>query len=97
MMKGFALPFPPSMAAIPDRAYNAACGHLASWLGISLSAARRKVDIRASQEGLRASAEKQQLAERMLAEVQAAGVDHGALFTAQLGAVGNDENFMTED
>jgi hypothetical protein len=55
------------------------------------------VDVRASQEGLRASAEKQQLAERMLAEVQAAGVDHGALFTAQLGAVGNDENFMTED
>ena len=37
------------------------------------------------------------LAESMLAEALAAGVDNGSLFTDQLGAVGNDENFMTED
>ena len=34
-----------AMAGIPDRAYNAACGKLASQLGISLASARRKVEV----------------------------------------------------
>ena len=85
------------MAGIPDRNYNAACGRLATRLGISQSAARRKVDIKASQEGIRDLAARIALAEAMLAEAQAGGVDNGTLFTDQLGAVGNDENFMTED
>ena len=41
------------MAGISDRAYSAACGKLATQLGISLAAARRKVDIQAAQQGLR--------------------------------------------
>ena len=85
------------MVAIPDRHYNAACGRLATQLGISQSAARRKVDIKASQDGIKELASRIALAESMLAAAQAAGVDNAALFTDQLGAVGNDENFMTED
>jgi len=85
------------MVAIPDRQYNAACGRLASQLGISQSAARRKVDIKASQDGTKDLPARIALAESMLAEALAAGVDNGSLFTDQLGAVGNDENFMTED
>jgi hypothetical protein len=85
------------MAGIPERSYNAACGRLASRLGISQSAARRKVEIRTAQEGNRDTAARQAMAERMLEEVIATGVDNGALFTDQLGAVGNDENFMVED
>ena len=85
------------MVAIPDRQYNAACGRLASQLGISQSAARRKVDIRAAAEGLKEADAKRDLAERMLAEADSAGVDNGQLLTSQLEAVGNDENFMIED
>lgn len=85
------------MAGIPDRFYNAACGRLASQLGISQSAARRKVEIRAAREGLRESAERQALAQRMLEEAIASGTDHGTLLSDQLGAVGNDVNFMIED
>ncbi len=85
------------MPAIPDRAYNAACGRLASQLGISLASARRKVDVRAAQEGLKDSASKLALAETLLAEAIASGVDCHALLTAQLGTVGNDDHFMTED
>jgi len=85
------------MAGTPDRNYNAACGRLASRLGISQSAARRKVEIRSAQEGVRDSASRQAIAERMLEEANAAGVDNGSLLTDQLEAVGNDVNFMLED
>ena len=85
------------MAGITDRAYNTACSRLATRLGISQSSARRKVDIRAAAEGLKEADAKRDLAERMLAEADSAGVDNGQLLTSQLEAVGNDENFMIED
>jgi len=85
------------MAGIPERSYNAACGRLATRLGISQSAARRKVEVRSAQEGMRDTASRQAIAERMLDEANAAGVDNGAFLTAQLEAVGNDVNFMLED
>jgi hypothetical protein len=88
---------PPLMSAIPDRNYNAACGRLAGWLGVSIASARRRVDIRAAQEGLTETAARIALAERMLAEAQASGVDNQALLDAQLVALSTEENFMTED
>ena len=84
------------MVAIPDRTYNAACGRLASRLGVSLASARRKVDVRASQEGLRDVASKVALAERMLEEVIASGVDNEALLSSLLGAVSSEEYFLDE-
>jgi phosphorylase kinase alpha/beta subunit len=42
-------------------------------------------------------ASSRELAERMLAEADSAGVDNGLLLTSMLEAVGNDENFMIED
>ena len=88
--------FPP-MAGIPDRNYNAACGRLATRLGISQSAARRQVEIRAAQEGTRDSAAREALAILMLEEANTAGVDNGPLLNDLLEAVGNDVNFMLED
>lgn len=86
-----------AMSAIPDRHYNAACGRLASCLGISIASARRRVDIRAAREGLTETAARIALADRMLEEAQASGLDHLALLEAQLGALSSEENFMTED
>ena len=85
------------MPAIPDRAYNAACGRRASQLGISLASARRKVDVKAAQLGVKDAGGRLELAATMLAEAQASGTDSHALLTAQLGTVGNDAFFMTED
>jgi hypothetical protein len=85
------------MPAIPDRNYNAACGRLAGWLGVSIASARRRVDIRAAKEGLTETAARIALAERMLAEAEASGVDNQALLDAQLVALRTEENFMTED
>lgn len=85
------------MPPLSDRDYTMACGRLASCLGISLASARRKVDIRAVQEGLRAIDDKIALADRMFTEAQVSGVDVPSLLSAQLGTVGNDDNFMVED
>ena len=62
-----------------------------------LAAARRKVDVRSSQEGLKETAAKLALAQQMLAEAQASGENHHELLSSQLEAVGSDENFMVED
>lgn len=85
------------MAGISDRSYNHACGRLASRLGISLASARRKVEIRAAQQGSRDPAARLALAELLLEETIASGVDNASMLTAQLEAVGNDDYFMTED
>lgn len=85
------------MAGISDRAYSIACGKLASLLGVSLAAARRKVDIRTAQQGQKDLPARLANAETMLAEFTASGTDHHGLLTAQLGTVGNDDNFMVED
>jgi hypothetical protein len=85
------------MAGISDRAFSAACARLASVLGVSLASARRRVEIRAAQAGIRERAEKLALAEELLAELQASATGHHSLLTAQLEAVGGDENFMVED
>jgi hypothetical protein len=85
------------MAGISDRAFNTACGRLASLLGVSLASARRKVEIRAARDGIRDSAGKLALAEQLLAEAEASDHDNHNLLTSLLEAVGNDENFMVED
>lgn len=85
------------MAGIPDRAYNAACGRLASAMGVSIAAARRKVDIKAAQAGLQTSAAKLALAEELLVEAQGVSAHTQALLTELLEATASDANFMTED
>ncbi|MEB3264178.1 MAG: hypothetical protein VKJ66_07395 [Synechococcus sp.] len=85
------------MVSIPDRNYNAACGKLASRLGVSLASARRQVDVRAAREGIRDTAGKIALAVAMLEEVIASGVNNEALLSALLGAVSSEENFLDED
>ncbi|WP_216904973.1 hypothetical protein [Synechococcus sp. CCY 9618] len=85
------------MPGIPDRSFNAACGRLATHLGVSLASARRRVEILAAQEGLRDTAAKVALAEKLLDETRASGLDRGQLFDGQLRSVGEDDLFMIED
>lgn len=85
------------MAGLTDRSYSILCGRIASRMGISQSAARRRVDIRAAQEGQRDTAGRIATAEALLAELEASGEDHHSLLGAQLGTVGNDDLYMVED
>ena len=85
------------MSGLSDRCFSIACGRLASHLGISLAAARRKVEIKAAQQNKRDPAGLLATAEALLAEAIAEGRDNGALLTDQLEAVDSDNNFMVED
>jgi hypothetical protein len=85
------------MAGISDREYSILCGRLATLLGVSQAAARRKVDIRAAQDGQRDVAGRIAIATVLLAELQASSTDHQGMLSAQLGTVGNDDRFMVED
>jgi hypothetical protein len=85
------------MAGITDRNYSILCGRLASLLGVSQAAARRKVDIRAAQAGQRDTAGRIAIAQTMLTELQASNTDHQGMLSAQLGTVGNDDRFIIED
>ena len=85
------------MAGITDRNYSILCGRIASLMGISQSAARRRVDIRAAQAGHKDVASRVATAEAMLSELKASNVDHQGLLEAQLGTVGNDDLYMVED
>lgn len=85
------------MAGIPDRAYNAACGRLASALGVSIAAARRQVDVKAAQAGIQGSPAKVALAEELLVVAQGNSASTHALLTELLEATASDANFMTED
>jgi hypothetical protein len=85
------------MAGISDRDYCAACAQLASALGVSLAAARRRVDIKAAQAGLRDTAAKIALAGELLADAEANSSGNQALLTSLLEATAAEANFMTED
>ena len=86
-----------AMAGITDRSYSVLCGRIASLMGISQSAARRKVDIRAAQDGQRDVAGRISTAQALLAELEANPADHQGMLSAQLGTVGNDDLYMVED
>ena len=85
------------MAGITDRSYSILCGRIATLMGISQSAARRRIDIRAAQAGQRDVAGRIATAEAMLHELEASDEDRQGLLSAQLGTVGSDDLYMVED
>ncbi len=89
------------MPAIEDRGYLKICAELASCLSISISAARRKVELAAVRDGVKDLPAKKVIAERLLKEAKSRNNegdhDSAATFDALLEALAEDENFMTED
>ncbi len=86
-----------TMVAIPDRNYNAACGKLASRLGVSLASAA--VRWMCGPPGKASATRRARIA---LAENHARGGDRQrpeqrGLLSALLGAVSSEENFLDED
>ncbi len=86
------------MAAIQDHAYLKLCAELASCLSISLSSARKKVDLQAAQNGVKDLAERKVIAEQLLMEAKSK-VNDGANSKLDnlLSALAEEENFMVED
>ncbi|MCT0219340.1 hypothetical protein KQ304_10085 [Synechococcus sp. CS-1329] len=85
------------MPAPIDRAYATVTGQLATLLGVSIAAARRRVDQQAAREGTRAQGERITIAERMIQEAQTGSRAQGQLLDALLVAEDDESGFMVED
>ena len=85
------------MAAPQDKDYVTACGRLATALSISIAAARRKVVLVASREGVRDSAGRLLVAQRLLLESQGVGEESRQLLDVLLEAVAEEANYLGDD
>lgn len=89
------------MAGIQDHDYLRLCAELARCLGVSQSAARRRVEMAAAKEGLRDMEARKRIASQLLdATRDEQNASEGSASThldALLVASPEDENFMLED
>ena len=88
------------MAALEDHSYLKACAELASCLSISLSSARRKVEIAASKAGKKDLLSRKQIADKLLKAAKSEGnksENSASKLDKLLEALASEENFMTED
>ncbi|WP_320673846.1 hypothetical protein [Prochlorococcus sp. MIT 1341] len=88
------------MAAIQDHEYLKVCALLARHLSISLSSARRRVDLVAAKEGARDIQSRKNIAMRLLEEARLAMANEDSSskqLDNLLEALAEDENFMVED
>ncbi len=89
------------MPLIEDHDYLKICAQLASSLSISISAARRKVEVSAAKEGKKDLQSRKEIAqeilEKTLNENQEQSISASASFDQLLKALKEEENFMLED
>ena len=89
------------MPLIEDHHYLKICAQLASSLSISISAARRKVEVTAAKEGKKDLQSRKEIAQKILEqnlnEDKKQSVSASASFDQLLKALKEEENFMLED
>ena len=89
------------MPLIEDHHYLKICAQLASSLSISISAARRKVEVAAAKEGKKDLQSRKEIAQKILDQIVEADKTQNesasASFDELLKALKEEENFMLED
>ena len=89
------------MPLIEDHHYLKICAQLASALSISISAARRKVEVAAAKDGKKDLPSRKEIAQKMLEQTlnedQKSSVSASESFDQLLKALKEEENFMLED
>tara|TARA_Y100001968_G_scaffold133884_1_gene122130 strand:+ start:112 stop:381 length:270 start_codon:yes stop_codon:yes gene_type:complete len=89
------------MPLIEDHHYLKICAQLASFLSISISSARRKVEVAAAKEGKKDLKSRKEIAQKILDQIlledQKQNVSASASFDHLLKALKEEENFMLED
>jgi len=89
------------MPLIEDHDYLKTCAKLASSLSISISAARRKVEVAAAKEGKKDLQSRKEIAQKIfeqtLNEDKKQNLTASASFDQLLRALKEEENFMLED
>ena len=89
------------MPLIEDHHYLKICAQLASSLSISISAARRKVEVAAAKEGNKDLQSRKEIAQKILDQITDQDAKYSksasASFDQLLKALKEEENFMLED
>ena len=88
------------MYPLNDRKYLAICSEIANLLSISLSSAKKKVEIQIAKQGSKTIEEKRQIAQDLL---KLCKKDNGNKLSSSkildklMSTLENEDNFMTED
>ena len=89
------------MSSIKEHDYLKICAELASFLTISIAAAKKKIDVEAAKKGARDISSRKAIAEILLAEAreQSSSAKKGNThqLDSLLEALAEEENFMVED
>ena len=89
------------MPLIEDHHYLKICAQLATSLSVSISAARRKVEVAAAKEGKKDLQSRKEIAKKMLEQTlnddKTQSLTSSASFDQLLKALKEEENFMLED
>jgi len=88
------------MYPINDRQYLKLCAEIAKLMSISLSSAKKKVEIQIAKKGFKTIEEKRQVAQDLLqicAEDEKKKQSSSKVLDKLMATVDDEDNFMTED
>ena len=88
------------MYPINDRQYLAICSEIANLLSVSLSSAKKKVEIQIAKQGSKTIEEKRQVAQDLLKLCKKDNenkLSSSKLLDKLMSTLENEDNFMTED
>ncbi|KGG14648.1 MULTISPECIES: hypothetical protein [unclassified Prochlorococcus] len=89
------------MSSIKEHDYLKICAQLASFLSISISAAKKKIDVAAASKGVKDLVARKEIAEKLLEEARQTSEKGENSINKQLDnlleALAEEENFMVED
>ena len=88
------------MYPINDRQYLKICADIAKLMSISLSSAKKKVEIQIAKEGSKTIQEKKQVAQKLLEKCEKNEGDKlssSRILDKLMETIGDEDNFLTED
>ncbi len=88
------------MSSIKEHDYLKVCAQLASFLSISISAAKKKIDLASAKQGARDFSTRKKIALEMLEEARNRPLEENqtpSQLDNLLEALAEDDNFMVED
>ncbi|MDC3164120.1 hypothetical protein OA610_00830 [Prochlorococcus sp. AH-716-F13] len=88
------------MYPINDRQYIATCSEIAKLLSVSLSSAKKKVEIQIAKKGFKTIEEKRQVAQDLLKTCENDNrnkISSSKILDKLMSTLENEDNFITED
>ena len=88
------------MYPVNDRQYLAICAEIANLLSVSLSSAKKKVEIQIAKKGSKTIEEKRKVAQDLLkccVKDNRNKLSSSKILDKLMSTLGNEDNFMTED